>query len=55
MAYFKAHIEAHAVAEFIAVVIRQRKVVICELEDSFMIEFLEAIKEEMHTLTEALV
>jgi len=88
--YFKAKIEAHPVAKFIAVfdhyahtksmngdimeglkdaqniifcfgqaipntkilAVRPRSIGICELEDSFIIEFIEAPKEEMHALME---
>lgn len=32
--------------------VRPRSIGICELEDSFIIEFIEAPKEEMHTLME---
>ena len=88
--YFKAKIEAHPVAKFIAIfdhythtksmngemmeglmdaqnvifcfgqaipntkilAVRPRSIGICELEDSFIIEFIEAPKEEMHALME---
>lgn len=88
--YFKAKIEGHPVAKFIAVfdhyahtkslngeimeglrdaqniifcfgqaipntkilAVRPRSIGICELEDSFIIEFIEAPKEEMHALME---
>lgn len=88
--YFKAKIEAHPIAKFIAVfdhyehtkslngeimeglkdaqniifcfgsaipntkilAVRPRSIGICELEDSFIIEFIEAPKEEMHALME---
>lgn len=88
--YFKAKIEVHPVAKFIAVfdhythtkslngeimeglrdaqniifcfgqaipntkilAVRPRSIGICELEDSFIIEFIEAPKEEMHALME---
>lgn len=90
IAYFKAKIEAHPVAKFIAVfdhyahtkglggeimeglkeaqniifcfgpaipntkilAVRPRSIAVCELEDSFVIEFMEAPKEEMHALME---
>lgn len=32
--------------------VRPRSIGVCELEDSFIIEFIEAPKEEMHTLME---
>lgn len=88
--YFKAKIEGHPVAKFIAIfdhyahtkslngeimeglrdaqniifcfgqaipntkilAVRPRSIGICELEDSFIIEFIEAPKEEMHALME---
>lgn len=88
--YFKAKIEVHPVAKFIAIfdhyahtkslngeimeglrdaqniifcfgqaipntkilAVRPRSIGICELEDSFIIEFIEAPKEEMHALME---
>ena len=90
VAYFKAEIEAHPIAQFIAVfdhyshtkalngaimeglldaqnvvfcfgpaipntkivAVRPRSVAICELENAFVIEFIEAPKEEMHALME---
>jgi len=90
VAYFKAKIEAHPIAQFIAVfdhyshtkalngaimeglldaqnvvfcfgpaipntkivAVRPRSVAICELENAFVIEFIEAPKEEMHALME---
>ena len=90
IAYFKAKIEAHPVAKFIAVfdhyahtkglggeimeglkeaqniifcfgpaipntkilAVRPRSIAVCELDDSFVIEFMEAPKEEMHALME---
>lgn len=90
VAYFKAKIEAHPIAQFIAVfdhyshtkalngaimeglLMRKmsffvldlpfqiqkllrfapRSVAICELENAFVIEFIEAPKEEMHALME---
>lgn len=90
IAYFKAKIEAHPVAKFIAIfdhyahtkglggeimpglkeaqnivfcfgpaipntkilAVRPRSIAVCELEDSFVIEFMEAPKEEMHALME---
>lgn len=93
IAYFKAKIEEHPIAKFIAVfdhythtkslngeimmglkdaqniifcfgqaipntkilAVRPRSIGICELEDSFIIEFIEAPKEEMHTLMETWV
>ena len=89
-AYFKAKIEAHPIARFIAVfdhyahtkalngeimeglrdaqnvifcfgsaipntkilAVRPRSIGICEFDDSFIIEFIEAPKEEMHALME---
>ena len=88
--YFKAKIEAHPIAKFIAtfdhythtkalsgdimeglkdaqniifcfgpaipntkiVAVRPRSIAICELENCFVIEFIEAPKEEMHALME---
>lgn len=35
------------------VAVRPRSIAVCELEDSFIIEFLEAPKEEMHALMES--
>lgn len=32
--------------------VRPRSIAVCELEDSFVIEFMEAPKEEMHALME---
>jgi hypothetical protein len=90
IAYFKAKIEQHPVAKFIAVfdhyahtkalngeimaglkdaqniifcfgqaipntkilAVRPRSIGVCEMEDSFIIEFIEAPKEEMHALME---
>jgi hypothetical protein len=90
VAYFKSKIEAHPIAQFIAVfdhyshtkalngtimeglldaqnvifcfgpaipntkivAVRPRSVAICELERAFVIEFIEAPKEEMHALME---
>lgn len=90
IAYFKAKVEAHPVAKFIAtfdhyahtkglggeimeglkeaqniifcfgpaipntkiLAVRPRSIAVCELEDSFVIEFMEAPKEEMHALME---
>lgn len=90
VAYFKAKIEEHPIAKFIAVfdhyshtkalggaimdglkdaqniifcfgsaipntkivAIRPRSIAICELQESFVIEFIEAPKEEMHALME---
>ena len=90
IAYFKAKIESHPVAKFIAIfdhyghtkglggeimeglkeaqniifcfgpaipntkilAVRPRSIAVCELEDSFVIEFMEAPKEEMHALME---
>lgn len=90
IAYFKAKIEAHPVAKFIAIfdhyahtkglggeimsglkeaqnivfcfgpaipntkilAVRPRSIAVCELDDSFVIEFMEAPKEEMHALME---
>ena len=34
------------------IAVRPRSIGVCELEDSFIIEFLEAPKEEMHALME---
>lgn len=34
------------------VAVRPRSVAICELENAFVIEFIEAPKEEMHALME---
>lgn len=88
--YFKAKIEAHPIAKFIAIfdhfthtkslngeimeglkdaqnvifcfgpaipntkilAVRPRSIGICETEDAFIIEFIEAPKEELHSLME---
>ena len=90
VAYFKAKIDEHPIAKFIAIfdhyghtkgvggeimeglkeaqniiccfgpaipntkilAVRPRSITVCELEDSFVIEFMEAPKEEMHALME---
>lgn len=90
VAFFKAKIEAHPIARFIAVfdhyahtkslngdmveglldaknvifcfgsnipntkvvAVRPRSIAICEMQDSFIIEFLEAPKEELHVMME---
>ena len=93
VAYFKAKIDEHPIAKFIAIfehyehtkalggeileglrdaqnivfcfgsaipntkvlAIRPRSIAVCEMEDSFVIEFMEAPKEEINTLMETWV